>query len=389
MENPSKKMKFGDELSTSPFIKLHEDVHPLILQHLSGKEVLNLFTVSPECYQVIIDLPAALKKIKLRFRESSSDDPSPQEVTALLNSARKYQNVNAHFRYLSNAGRKLLLLERFSQSIVNLDISIERNELLEKLPPSLSFPKLKSLDVTTSAQIIVKLLQASSKLEKLAIGTENMDEEVVAYLMETESLKELTLSGGRNVLFSKHSMKESKFKLKALTIKYSRYIKTEEISEQARINFETFVGQSADTLKSFQFDVWCFEDITLAFNKMPALEHLIVQSYSEPPIPLKTSKLEPNKTIKSFKCYTLDYIPKKVELLACLTNLEILTVGWIDESDFEWIARNIPTLKQLCISYWHPRTQQRALKDAEECYNMMKESALSINRNIGISHSRF
>jgi hypothetical protein len=122
MENPAKKLKIDGDSSTNPFFKLHEDVHPFVLQHLTGKEVLDLFTVSSNWYQAISESPAAFKKVQLCFFESSAKDPTSQEVTALLESDRKYQNVNADFRYISIADQKLLLLQRFSQSLVNLEI---------------------------------------------------------------------------------------------------------------------------------------------------------------------------------------------------------------------------------------------------------------------------
>jgi hypothetical protein len=175
MENPAKKLKIDSDLSTNPFFELHSDVHPLVLQHFTGKEVLNLFTVSLECYQVVSESSAAMKKIQLCFQESSANVPTPLEVFTLLNSDRKYQNVAVKFKFLTNAARKLLLLESFSQSLVNLKISLKKNELASKLPPNLSFPKLKSLDVKASAQINLKLLQAASNLEKLAIQTEIMN----------------------------------------------------------------------------------------------------------------------------------------------------------------------------------------------------------------------
>jgi hypothetical protein len=71
---------------------------------------------------------------------------------------------------------------------VSLDISV-KEELASKLPPNMLSPKLKSLDVAASAQISLKLLQAASGLEKLSIATKNMDEEVVACLMEMESVE--------------------------------------------------------------------------------------------------------------------------------------------------------------------------------------------------------
>jgi hypothetical protein len=43
MENPAKKLKIDGDLSANPFFELHSDVHPLVLQHFTGKEALGLF----------------------------------------------------------------------------------------------------------------------------------------------------------------------------------------------------------------------------------------------------------------------------------------------------------------------------------------------------------
>jgi hypothetical protein len=399
-----------------------------VIQHLTGKEVLDLFTVSLKCYQLISESPAALKKIQFCFRERSSENPSRSEVTAMLESDRKYQNMSADFRLLANAGRKLLLLERFSQSLVALKILIVKQELLNKLPLSLSFPKLKSLDVTAPAQIVVKLLEAASEaqtlsdslvhlkifivghdlvgkpppsssfpklksldvrasaqinakllqtagnLEILRIETYEMDDEVIATVMKLESLKELKLRGNRDDFFSKHSMKDAKFKLKALFTEDYRYI-----SKQARINFDVFVLQSAETLKSF--NVWSYEDINLAFNKLPALEHLYIDaSLVRDMEDMSKLQLKPNETIKTLKCRT---IPKNTEFLACLTNLEILTAQHIRKEDFEWIVRNMPTLKELRINFYQSY-EKEAADDVKTFYEELKNSESSINRNIEI-----
>jgi hypothetical protein len=91
MENhSSKKQKIDNESTTNPFFKLHEDIHPLILQHLSGKDVLRRSRVSSKCYQVISESPAAWKKIQFHFRDISSirgissEKSSQSKVTGML-----------------------------------------------------------------------------------------------------------------------------------------------------------------------------------------------------------------------------------------------------------------------------------------------------------------
>jgi hypothetical protein len=82
------------------------------------------------------------------------------------------------------------------------------------LKKSLSFPKLKSLDIKALSQIILKLFGATENLESLSIEPDGMDAQVAACVMKQENLKELTLCGDREKFFSVHTMKDAKFKLK-------------------------------------------------------------------------------------------------------------------------------------------------------------------------------
>jgi hypothetical protein len=384
MENPSKKQKVDDGMTTNPFFKLHTDVHPLMIQHFTGKEVLVLFRVSSKSYQVIRELPAALDKIQLRFRDLksiSSQVPFRKKVTALLESVRKYQNVKAEFKFLTNAGRKLLLLERFSQSLVSLTVTIEKEGFFSKLPVSLSFPKLKSLDIKASAQIILKLLEAAGNLERLSIRPDDMDAEVAACVMNQEKLKEMMLCGDREDFFAVHKMKDVKFKLEALTIKdafrnSSSYI---DVSDQARSNFEAFVLQSADTLKSLKLENYFAKDINLAL-KLTVLEHLQVQRYHGS---TNNLQLQPNDKIKTLECYETSNIPELTRFLACLPNLENLATYAINGLQFEWIIRNMPNFNELRIVIWHHH-MQRAVEEANAHYNQLKQSDSSIKQDIKI-----
>jgi hypothetical protein len=198
--------------------------------------------------------------------------------------------------------------------------------------------------------------------------------------------------GNRDDFFTKHSMKDSKFKLKALAIgepqdNFYFYYDVEEMSEQAKINSDMFVLQSADTLKSFNFNVWFSEDVNLALNKLPALKNLHIDEFSNSEMfseDISKLQLKPNGIIKSLKCFSVGKLPKKTKFLACLTNLKILTAKYMCKGDFEWIARNMPTLKKLRINFWYPYEKEGAKNFAEKCYKELKNSESSINRNIKI-----
>jgi hypothetical protein len=159
--------------------------------------------------------------------------------------------------------------------------------------------------------------------------------------------------GYRNALFSKHSMKEAKFKLEALEIKNSQSVKVAEVDDlcrQTRINFDSFVKQSADTIKTLKFDVSFCDDISLAINKLQALECLGLDDFFGTDIFVEDNSklpLEPDANIKRFECYSIDNIPKEIDFLKCLTNLKVLTITHIHKLDFEWIVRTMTSLKQL------------------------------------------
>jgi hypothetical protein len=184
------------------------DANELIFQHLSGKDVLNFFLVSTEWNRRTSACRDAMKKVKLVFRDIFAKSPSPKEVTALLQSQRHYQNFDGNFRLCSNIARKFLLLERFSQSLVNLKISTRPSH--QMLTENLSFPKLKTVDVRClyGGSCASLLFKGATKVEKLTITTWNMNDELVECVMQKRNLKELNFCLGRENIFNVHSLQD-------------------------------------------------------------------------------------------------------------------------------------------------------------------------------------
>jgi hypothetical protein len=382
MENPAKKIKLSDEYSSTldPFKIIHENLHELIYQHFRGKEVSNLFTVSQIWNQRTGDSPAAMRKIQLKFRETSSRNPSPQEVTALLNSGRKYQNVEASFRFMTNAVRKLLLLQRFSPSIVNLKIEIN---LTLFLPTQLSFPKLKSLnaDGYIAQQQYLIMIQNANGLEKLEISVKNA--ELFNCIMTKKNLKELKLKGNIKSFFGIQSTAVPQFKLTSLSVEETRY--NINANPLAQSNFNKFVLHMAESLTTLSFEHCSSDDLDLVLNKLPALTSVKIHNIRRE---INENRLKPNNKIKAFKCNVVNNFPRDV--LACFTGLEVLMASQVDEEDFEWIVQNMRELKQLHLKYWgnddwmDDSDVEADIDVIEDFYDELIENDGTINTNINI-----
>jgi len=83
-------MEIDNRLLVDPILIVNEELHDLIYQHFTGKEVMGL-TVLKTWRKSIGVSPAAMKKIALVY---DADTPrSKKDVTAILNSERHYSNV--------------------------------------------------------------------------------------------------------------------------------------------------------------------------------------------------------------------------------------------------------------------------------------------------------
>jgi hypothetical protein len=183
METRAKKMKFSEDPaeavdvpSMDPMVKLHEfHLQELILQHLNGREVIESMKVSQTWNEILSNSPKAMSKIQLKFAEQSAKNPPPGEVTKLLQSERRYQYLNLNIVFRKNAERKLMLLQRFSPTLVNLKADVCWN-VQQFAPKNLQFPRLKSLSMMGSTNWLLTkdsdsfLLSLSGSLTHLYIG---------------------------------------------------------------------------------------------------------------------------------------------------------------------------------------------------------------------------
>jgi hypothetical protein len=295
----------------------------------------------------------------------------------LLESERRYQHLELAFVYRTNADQKLLLLQRFSPTLVNLNIQIADTKISSKLPEKLSFPKLKTLKWKgpDSKNFILNALTDSINLEKLSIEVSVVNPNMLNSIMKFKNLKELELLSSRENYFKVEELQEAQFKLVSLSIS----CKESELKPQTRKNFDKFVLSMADTLTSMKFE-WCKSDeIDLVLNKLPALKRFESNYVSGCHTRIE-KRLKPNQTIKELTINNHSWMIQK-EILACFKGLEFIKFSYVSVEDFNWIVRNMKGLKKL-------QAEPRPNFNIAAHYNTLKAEDPSINGNIEIIVSK-
>jgi hypothetical protein len=116
------------------------------------------------------------------YKDRSCSDPLPQEVTKLLNSQRRYQKINLTNNYTANAARKLLLIERFSLSLVELDVDIGFKSVQKLVPQNLCLPRLKKFTATGRTKHLITANLKMPKLTWLSIYDREKGNELDSFL---------------------------------------------------------------------------------------------------------------------------------------------------------------------------------------------------------------
>jgi hypothetical protein len=361
-----------------PFELLHEDVHEFIYHHLEGKEVINLFLVSPKWNRRQNEASAAMAKIKFVFNGSflTGKDPSTREVNAMLQSQRKYRSFKGIFKYSTNIARKLLLLQRFSESLVEMKFFTYGNIKSSSLPSNLNFPKLKSAAIrgNSHGSFVSEILKNAPNIEMLSIESLKMNADLVKCLMQKTKLKELKIDGNRTDIFQFHSMQDCKFKLTSLS--FSNFDRN-PLSPRVRSNFENFMIQMTETLTHLKLS--CFkEDFEFVLEKFPKLTSF---SFDYIHGDLNSMQLKPNTSIKKLSLSRLNILP--IKYFACFTVLEEFNAYEMTTENFEWIVRNMKQLKKLKFRSWTNQVQCTK-SDIEKRYNILKAEDPMVNQKINI-----
>jgi hypothetical protein len=342
MASQPKKIKLVAPSQPDPFSVVHSDIHDLVIQHFKFKDIKQLTTVSKGWNRIIGGSSAAMKRIVLKVHVVSSKKPSRSEVTALLKSDRKYQNMDVHLKFATNLERKLMLLSKFSSSLVSLQIQgyafdLETN-LLE------NFPKLESLSAAPiTVTVAMKFIKDASKLQSLSIDLirpHEINEEFIEMLTKKKTLKQLALRKIHEDFFSSASFRKPEFKLTSLTINH-RMNYLNHISDIPRHNVNAFVLAMADTLTSL--DICYFQAVdALLIQKLPALKSLKIGWHQ---VQRSLASYKPNTSIEVLNFDGISSTPSA--FLKSFKNVRSMRISFISKDDFKKILECRPGLLKL------------------------------------------
>lgn len=256
METCAKEMKLA-EPTTDPFEMIPVPlIHDQILQHVTGKEVKDLFQVCQEWNKIVSRSNSSMKKFQ--FME---DLTSPEKIEGLLKSQRRYSDLFC-FIFDSNIQGKMLLfmllLEKFSLSLVKLEITILPRDFYGSAPRKLQFPKLKKLTLRSWSHELLPAIEINS-LITFEFQSDDLScvraESISDFLKKQPHLKRLKITCSMP------------FALKELSLVFYS-----EMSPTARLNLYSSLRNMSDSLKTFQISKFTPEVVQLVVNELPSLK---------------------------------------------------------------------------------------------------------------------
>jgi hypothetical protein len=169
----------ADRIVFDPIKVIREPwLQDLIFQHLSASDVKNLFTVSKTWNQAASESSKAMSKIELHVSESKGQCRTGsfplKDIGMLLKSNRRYQNVVFYSAYRTNFDQKILILERFSKSLVDLLYVCGTDTENSTFTSGLHFPKLAKLVISTGSEQTIKVLQGATALKEIVLPRSSM-----------------------------------------------------------------------------------------------------------------------------------------------------------------------------------------------------------------------
>lgn len=312
MNSQQKKIRMDRNASLDPLQLENEKIYALILQHLSGSDVLNLSEVSHEWYQLIACSEDEIKKFHLEIAEGWDREFDIEDVE---NSSRRYNSVKVKrlFRQRDHIPPMFVYLADF---LVSIDTVFDFDM------KGIQLPNVRSLRMrTTSVSSIIEdgLLGAVTNLTKLELSGPKFNwSKVISCLEANAGLVELSLENEVPEEIFKTLDHSIEAQLQVFKVDKANF------SHCIHVNLLKFLAHhllSLVELKILRCDVYVFNDI---FNGLTNLRSL---TYSP-------------AVYSSFHGFELKDHPK----------LEELNLVCISPPILQHILPCVPHLKKLYIS---------------------------------------
>lgn len=336
VSSPFKMIKL-DDASLNPLKLVEKKLHPLVLQHLTGSDLLQMSEVSHEWNDVVSTSGMAQKKIRLVINE---DWRREFDEGITKDSNRKYQNVKIN-TLLRLRNQVITIFPKFAEHLISIDTTFDFET------KDIMLPAVRSLKMSTSDFFEEGLLGSVSGLTKLHIyGDCNHPEKIVECLKANKNLEELILENNAPRRFFGYGINENiDIKLKCLKLDDVNF---QEGETMANLKYFLECQEYIRDIKLLQCD---FHLLTKILNSMPNLERVtfsqaVSQFYNNNRILIKQREklVEVNLIMVSFNVLQ--------SMISYAPNMKKLYVSDPDFKMFEFIVRNVTNLREFSYAFY-------------------------------------
>jgi len=362
-------MEIDDQPLVDPFLAVNEELHDLICQHFTGKEVKDLSTVSKQWKYSIGVSPGAMKKIALVYvsRYNRSKD-----MTEILTSERRFVNVKLGLVKIPRITRnqQLQVVEKISPWVKDLEVN---HSLIGDV--GLRFPKVERLNVLQMANFTTSIINSvnATKLKVLCICLmyDKDIQPIVDFLMKCKNLEELHL-----MCYQKAYILDTKFPFKLKSFVFDHYLPLETPDLPS---YEKFL-QAHSTLQYFQLHEYTTDTLRIALKSLPLLKKLKLSSTLSIMPVVRQLPLSPS--VLHLECQKISPNALSV-VLAALPNLRCLQLDQMCNKMIQVIASNAMNLNETFFKiYSETFVSKTSSIDVINYYETLKLRLPNINQQI-------
>lgn len=280
-----------------------------IFEFLNFDDLLLASLASTEWYDFIGDSQECMKKIKIKMKCSTNRHGMPKVVSMLINSTRKYENleisrceqcindVEALFTTRKKQWKRVKIVRTtFQCGTQALDFLESIQHSVEELvmlgvhitdtftngqPRNFVFPKLKVLHTKHIQTLLFhEVFDNITTLTDFALWSHDQSvaslNSVEKLLKVNGKLKYLEISNNVfNQIFYPDNFKNYKFKLKKLSV--NGHYRLTEFHEQIQRNFMSLLTQQSRTLETLHLGDWMGVEVLKVAYQMPNLKDLAIK----------------------------------------------------------------------------------------------------------------
>lgn len=368
------------DLDFNPFSILLPEICELILQHVTGSELLLASEVSTTMYDYIAGSNQCMAKIKVKLYEKSI----PDDVKFfLVSSGRKYENlelaelptlVEAATKIMSAPGRnwksviiKCLdfetlgdvtdFLSIFESTVEQLSMNqVYVKSLFQRQQPHLFFPKLKRLETKCCQALLYReAFSYCTSLTEFSVksGGEFYLDAIKNILRSNVGLTVLGIHFNIfNLMFAENIAGILRFSLKEFQA--NDLYRVAGCYAARKKNFHDFLLAQQDSIEVFSIGDWMGIEVMQTIFGMPCLKSLTMKCihHAERYIDWDDMQLHQNKMIIKLDFKDILNNEKILEtVLDATPNLKSLSIYSMDQKAMKLIGPRCPNLVSLSVEH--------------------------------------